>query len=281
MANRISGEQFWGLVGDASFPSGPFRADADPSTPYQNLPFGQDVWTEERLGETLGADMGPFGIAARTLQFGGGTVPLYQTLSNVTTDVLHGRDADWGKNFREALDVFSGVGHKDPETGVITGQAQWAPGHGDLGMKAAQLLQPGDTQALIENAIPGGVLLKLLPDDLRALPPAVLEPILKTGLTFAGNLLEDPTALAAMGGSGLIRGLVSGKSALLKGAYLTSELAQKVAGGYFVSQGAVNEAKLASDAWKKGDQEAATRHASQAIANIALGAVIGLGARGP
>lgn len=271
----VSPDEFWGDDSFTSTPSGVRSAeDVRNASPYDPARIGdRKVWTEEELQSSLGTGGGLWGFAQRALD--APALP-FRALQNTVGDMLGlSKPAEQG-NLTEAASVWSGLGHVDPETGQVSGQATFAPGHGMLGDKleaavAGSRKEKAGVDPFLE-AIPGGVLYKALPEELKKLPRAVLDAMVRTGAQLAGGIMEDPGALAGTLGASAL-----GKQAVKAGtrkAYLASELAQKGAGGAFVARGVGDSAKEAKDAFDRGDFEGAVRAGSHAVSQILLGGLL-------
>jgi hypothetical protein len=276
----LSEEEFWGGTSTPTTgPTGQRRSAEDvlAGKPYAEgtLPEGTKVWSEEELQGSLGADTSIMGTARRALDFDIGT-PILRGLSNTVSDYMGLSKPSSQGDVNEALSAWAGVGHKDPETGTITGQARFQPGHSNLGEKTEALVaggrgQRGGADALI-SAIPGGVIFDQLPEELKQIPRAILEPIIRSGAYLAGSILESPGSMAAMGGAKLI-GSQAAKAGTKK-AYLASELGQKAAGGSFIAQGVGESGQRAKEAWAKGDMEGLMRAGSETVAQLLLGGML-------
>ncbi len=270
----ISSDEFWASL-EQTAPTRPTvrtPEEVASAAPYTNLPEGTRVWTEEELQESTVPSGGLMGLAQRALD---ADALISRSIHNPVSDALGMRGGS-NKPAASPLSVWAGLGHQDPTTGQVTGQATFAPGHGTLGDKLEAFVAGGRGEAggidPAISAMPGGVLFDMLPEDLKKLPRAILDPIIRTGSQLVGGILESPSSmLASLGGK--LAAKEASKAGTRK-AYLASELAQKAAGGTFVAKGVGDAATEAKTAFEKGDIEGAVRAGAHAVSQILLGGLL-------
>ena len=274
------------LAAEPPAPSGPSRTAVEvaAAAPYTGLPEGQQVWTEEQLMSSLGTDTSILGTGFRGMDFE--SLP-FRALSNWWGDQIGLVPEEEKKSFSDhlgkAMAVWSGLGHKDPETGEITGQAQFEGGRTDLGRKL-ELAVMGHEDEI------GGLINDNLPDFLKGAPSQFTSTIVRAGLNLAGGILESPSAMAAMGGSmgakyaaaeaSLAPGAGAAMSKFGKGLYLTEEIAQKAVAGTAVARGLDQDWDNAKKAWEANDMEGASKHAAEGVSKLILGALLARGVKG-